>query len=208
MNAVACKRSARAKAAAPLSTKVSSMRIRPLAALIAGAALLLPATAAADVQTLFDDYRADNVIDGCAQSPAELSAALGEIPADVRVYDPGFADALNAALEQAATVCRTAPRQAVAQLENQLIAEDGSPGPAVPERGALMVPETDRDMPPVLVGLSALLLAALAAAALLGLSHRYGWDLRGRLAPAGAAMRSAERRLGDGLRSLLDRLGF
>lgn len=183
------------------------MRLRTLATLIVGASLLLPATAAADFQTFYDDYRADGVIDGCAQSPAQLSAALGDIPADVREYDPGFADAINAALEQAATGCGTAPQEAAA-IEDEVISADGSPGPALPKRAGLAVPDSGRDMPLVLVAVSVLLAATLAFAALLAVANRYGWDLRGRLAPVGGALRGAERRLADSLRSLRDRLGF
>jgi len=157
------------------------MRLHRLATLLAGASLVLPAAAAADFQTFYDDYRADGVIDGCAQSPAALSAALGDIPSDVRVYDPGFADAINAALEQAATACVTAPQEAAAEIKDVVITADGSPGPAVPERAVLEVPDSGRDMPLVLVALSVLLAGALGAAALLTLSERYGWDLPGRL---------------------------
>jgi hypothetical protein len=183
------------------------MRLPTLATLIVGAALLLPAGATADFQTFYDDYRADGVIDGCAQSPTALSAALGDIPSDVRVYDPGFADAINAALDQAATGCDEAPQEAGA-LKNEVIAADGSPGPARPQRAGLAASESGSDMPPVLAALSALLAAVLAVAVLLGLADRYGWDLRGRLAPVGGALRGAERRVSDSIRSLLDRLGF
>ena len=156
------------------------MRLRLVATLVAGAALLAPAGAAADFQTFYDDYRADGAIDGCAQSPAELSAALGDIPADVREYDPAFADAINAALEQAAIGCGSEPQKAAA-IKDEVISADGSPGPAVPKSAGLVVADSDRDMPPVLVALSLLLAATLAVAALIGLSNRYGWDLPGRL---------------------------
>jgi len=157
------------------------MRFRTLATLIAGTLLLLPAGAAADFQTFYDDYRADGVIDGCAQSPAELSAALGDIPADVREYDPAFADAINAALDQAASGCGTAPQESAAALKNEVISDDGSPGPATPEQAALTVPDSGRDLPLVLVALSVLLAGTLGVAALIALSERYGWDLPGRL---------------------------
>ena len=183
------------------------MRLRTLVTLLAGAALVLPAGAAADFQTFYDDYRADGVIDGCSQSPGALTAALGDIPADVREYDPAFADAINTALEQAATGCGTAPRKAAAAIKNEVISQDGSPGPAVLERAALPVPETGRDIPPVLVALSLLLAAALAFAALVVASERFGWDLRGRLAPVGGALRGAERRISDRLRSRRNRSG-
>ena len=157
------------------------MRLRTLATAAAGIALLLPASAAADFQTFYDDYRADGVIDGCAQSPGQLSAALGDIPADVREYDPGFADAINAALEQAASGCDESPAKSAAEIRDEVIASDGSPGPAPPKGAGLAVPDDGRDMPAVLVALSVLLAAGLGCAALLALSNRYGWDLPGRL---------------------------
>ncbi len=115
------------------------------------------------------------MIDGCAQSPGELSAALGDIPADVREYDPAFADAINAALEQAATGCGAAPQEAGAEIENEVISGDGSPGPAPPRSAGLAVPDSGTDMPPILIALSLLLAAGLGAAAYVGLR-----SLRGR----------------------------
>jgi hypothetical protein len=184
------------------------MRFRPIATLTiaaAAAALLLAAPAQADFQTLYDDYRADGVIDGCAYSSSELSSGLADIPADVRQYDPGFTAAINGALDQVAAGCNAAP---AAATKNEVAAPDGSPGPVVPHALAFHTAGTGREMPGVLVALIAVLGAALAAAALLAAAHYYGWDLRGRLAPVGGAARGAERRLADGVRSLLDKLGF
>jgi hypothetical protein len=172
---------------------------------VAAAALLLAAPARADFQTLYDDYRADGVIDGCSYSSSELGSALSGIPADVREYDPGFTDALNAALEQAASGCGTAPQAAT--KKNLRSAADGSPGPIVPRPVAFHTAGTGRGMPLVVAALIALLAIALAGAALLGAAHYYGWDLRARLAPFGRAEQGAERRLSDWLRSLRDRLG-
>ena len=173
---------------------------------VVAAALLWPATAQADFQTLYDDYRADGVIDGCAYPSSELSSGLNDVPADVREYDPGFTDALNAALEQAATGCGSGPAAAV--TKNEVTASDGSPGPAVPKSLAVAPATSGRSLPGAMDALIAVLGAALALAALLAAAHFYGWDLRGRLAPVGGAARAVERRLADGLRSLLDRLGF
>src|SRR5881396_2527938 len=112
--------------------RCSPMRYRPLATLITATAavLLLTATARADFQTLYDDYRADGGIDGCAYSSSYLSAGLSEIPADVREYDPGFSEAINTALEQVAAGCGTAPPAAATR--NEATAADGSPGPVAP----------------------------------------------------------------------------
>lgn len=172
----------------------------------AAAALLLPAGALADFQTLYNDYRADGVINGCSYSSSELSAGLSEIPADIREYDPGFEDAINAALDQIAAGCGVSPRAVAAK--NSVTASDGSPGPALPHALALQTVAAGRGMPAILVALIAVLGAALGTTAVLAAGHYYGWDLRGRLAPVSGAARRAERHLADGLHSLRDRLGF
>jgi hypothetical protein len=187
------------------------MRLRRLAKptiAVLAAALMLPAPASADFQTLYDDYRADGVINGCAFSSAELSSGLGEIPADVREYDPGFSEAINAALEQSASGCGQAPQEAARAIKNEITAADGSPGPAIPKAFVFAHPDDGRGLPAVLVGLMVLLGLALGTAALLGAAHYRGWDLRRRLAPASGAVRGVERRLAESLRSLRDRLGF
>jgi hypothetical protein len=183
------------------------MRLRPLATLTiaaAAAALLLAAPAQADFQTLYDDYHADGVIDGCAYSSSELSSGLSDIPADVRQYDPGFAASINGALDQLAAGCNAPP----AAAKDEVAAADGSPGPAVPHRLAFHAADTGRQLPGVLVALIVVLGAALVVGALLSAAHYYGWDLRARVAPVSGTARGAERRLADRLRSLLDRLGF
>jgi hypothetical protein len=184
------------------------MRYRPLATLITATAagLLLTATARADFQTLYDDYRADGGIDGCAYSSSYLSAGLSEIPADVREYDPGFSEAINTALEQVAAGCGTAP--SAAATRNEATAADGSPGPVAPRPLAFRAAASGPALPAVLAALVVVLATALAAGALLAASHYYGWDLRGRLASVSGAARQTERRLADGLRSVRDRLGF
>jgi hypothetical protein len=141
--------------------------------------LALPALASADFQTLYDDYRSDGSIDGCAYSTDQLSSGLNGIPADVREYDPGFADAINAALEQAAGGCGVSP-QAASAAKNQTSASDGSPGPVVQRGTALPAADDGRSMPLVLGALIALLGAALATAAVLAADQHYGWGLRKR----------------------------
>ncbi|MEK6251454.1 MAG: hypothetical protein AABM43_05845 [Actinomycetota bacterium] len=155
------------------------MRPRLLATLTiaaAAAALLLVAPAQADFQTLYDDYRADGVIDGCAYSASELGSGLTDIPADVREYDPGFTDAINAALEQIATGCGTAP--AAAATKNEVAAADGSPGPAAPHPLAVHAAETGPALPGVLAALIVVLGAALATAAVVAVRrHRSASNL-------------------------------
>ena len=158
------------------------MRAPLIVALALGATMLLPASAGADFQTLYDDYRSDGIIDGCAYSSNELSAGLNDIPADVREYDHRFAEAINAALEQAAGGCNGSPEQA--SIRNEISAFDGSPGPAPPRGLPLASPAGGHGMPAVLVALMVLLGIGLGAAATLGAAHYYGWDLRRR--PLGA----------------------
>jgi hypothetical protein len=154
-----------------------SHRPASVLALAVLALLALPAIATADFQTLYDDYRTDGSIDGCAYSTAQLSAGLNGIPADVREYDPGFADAINAALEQAAGGCGVSP-QAASSAHDQISAADGSPGPAAPNAATFRPGGESRSMPFVLGALIALLGAALAAAAILAADNHYGWGLR------------------------------
>jgi hypothetical protein len=134
------------------------------------AALLLAAPAQADFQTLYNDYRTDGMIDGCAYSAGELSSGLTDIPADVREYDPGFTDAINAALEQRAAGCGTAPLAAT--TKNEVTASDGSPGPAAPHALTIQAGVGGRSMPAVLVAVIALLGAVLGAAAVLAIRRR------------------------------------
>ena len=145
------------------------------AALAAG--LLLAAPAQADFQTLYDQYRAHGGIDGCAVSSGELSNGLADIPADVREYDPGFAVAINGALEQAAGGCGEGPQKAAA-IKNEISASDGSPGAAVPKAFAIPAADGGRGLPAALIGLIAVLGLALVAAAGLGVARYYGWDVR------------------------------
>jgi hypothetical protein len=188
--------------------RVAPMRLRAvlILSLAAALALIVPAGAAADFQTLYDDYRTDGVIDGCSYSSSELSAGLSDIPADVREYDPGFSDALNAALEQVAAGCGVSPQASAAK--NQASAADGSPGPVAPKPVAFNDSGAGRGLPALLMAMIVFGAATLAAAALLLGSHYYGWDLRGRLAPVGGAARGAESRIAEAWRSLRDRLGF
>ncbi len=149
------------------------MRLRLLVTLTiatAAAALLAPAIAQADFQTLYDDYRTDGVIDGCAYSASELSSGLTDIPADVREYDPGFSDSINAALEQVAAGCGAAPK--VAATQNEVTAADGSPGPAIPPGLAVHSADSGPEMPPVLGALAVVLGAALATAIVIAIRRR------------------------------------
>jgi hypothetical protein len=183
------------------------MRLRRLATmtLTALAALLFPASSGADFQTLYNDYRADGVIDGCTFSTADLSSGLTDIPADVREYDPGFSEAINAALEQAAGGCGTAAEE-VPTIKNEITAADGSPGPAFPKGLAVASPEGGQGLPAVLIALMVVLGAALGAGVVIGVAHYYGWDLGGRAAPANGEPRRGRRSAGR-RRSLRDKRG-
>ena len=156
------------------------MRFLLPAILTALVALLLAAPAEADFQTLYDDYRADGVIDGCAYTSGELSNGLGDIPADVRQLRPRLPRGAERGSGPGGGGLPRHPRRG---RRNEVTAADGSPGPAVPHKLAFQTGGPDRGLPGVLVALIAVLSAALSAAAVLALAHFYGWDLRLRRGP-------------------------
>lgn len=149
------------------------MRLGLATLTIVAAALLGPAAAGADFQSLYDDYRADGVIDGCTYSSAELGSGLSDIPADVREYDPAYAEAINSALEQVAAGCDLQPAEI--ETPNEISAADGSPGPAPQRQVPLQIAGAGRDVPTVLVAVIVALAALLATSAVLALGGRYGW---------------------------------
>jgi hypothetical protein len=166
---------------------MQSAALRPALVLALAAALLLPGTTAAappppaGFQGLYDEYQKLGFVFGCSHRESDLRSALSSIPADIAAYDPGFADALDAALEQRASGCSGAPTSPFPQTPvsagGTVLAGDGSPGPAN-ERplGSLPAPErADTSIPPVLLALAALVGAALLAAAAWSL-----WGLRRR----------------------------
>jgi hypothetical protein len=188
---------------------VLPMRIaRPLLLALALGALLAPATAVAQVERLYDEYkRTGGQIDACAYSAGELSAALGQIPADVRAYDPGFADALNLALDEHVAGCGKAqPKQQAPQRSSgTAVASDGSPGPANPAPTKLATATEKPGFPAALVAVMVLLGVVLGLAAGVVIARYYGWR------PPPPRSRRPGRRLGerlaDGFWVLRDRLG-
>lgn len=159
------------------------MRRRFLATLLLAllATVAAPARAAqppaADFLQLYDEYQRSGAIGGCSYRAADLRAALAEIPADIEAYDPGFADALSAGLEQRAAGCEEAlsspgPPAAAA---GAVVAADGSPGPAI-RRGqqpASAPVRADTSMPVPLIALAALVsLAVLVAAGMEAIRRR------------------------------------
>ena len=110
-------------------------RILILAAVASAVVAAGPTTATAQLDELYSEYLGSGVVAGCAHTQAELETALKDIPADIRAYDPGFAEALTSALEQRASGCEEAEQLAQDVLIPTLFgtseAEDGSPGPAV-----------------------------------------------------------------------------
>jgi hypothetical protein len=169
------------------------------------ALLVLPAAAEADFQTLYDDYRNDGAINGCAYSSSDLTAGLSSIPADVREYDPGFAEALNSALEQLAAGCN--PTSDSFSDQAGATTADGSPAPPSP-KPLRFTEEGEAGPPAVLLGMMLLLAASLATAGLLAASRYYGWHLERPIGTFSRVGRGARDRLADGLWAVRDRLGF
>ena len=138
--------------------------------------LAFPGPAAgAGFDQLFGEYQTTGNIDGCAHTTADLSDALAAVPADVRAYDPGFADALNAALERRAAGCAGTRGSLSVPLDaaGTIRAADGSPGPRAPRR--LTVASTDSG-PPSDLGAIVAALGIGAAAAAIGAA--LGWRSR------------------------------
>jgi hypothetical protein len=128
---------------------------------IACLASAAPAQGAPSFRALYDEYLRSGLVSGCAHSEAELQAALTSIPADVEAYDPGFSDALNAALENRAAGCAAAAPAPPARKGQT--AADGSPGPARVRAPLTPAPEPSG---PSVLPVQLLFLGALAAAAL------------------------------------------
>ena len=160
---------------------------RPAVAVALAAVLLLPATAAAasalpqvGFQGLYDEYQRLGFVLGCSHRESDLRSALSSIPADIAAYDPGFADALDSALEQRASGCTGAPTSPFPQTPvssaGTVLADDGSPGPANQRPlGSLPAPEqADTSIPPALIVLASLLGIALLAAAVQAIRGRLG----------------------------------
>jgi hypothetical protein len=182
------------------------MRPRLRTALLAVlACLLVPGIARADFNSLYHDYAADGAINGCKYSPGELRSGLGQIPADVRQYDPGFELALETALEQRLGGCRSAP-QAPASGGGTTTATDGSPGPGSPPSARLERIPQGPGLPAVVLGMIVLLAGVLALAAVLGLAGYFGWSVD--LAPLRNGTSRLGERVSDRLYAVRDRLGF
>ena len=93
---------------------------------------------------IYTDYRQTGLVNGCQRSPAELREALTSIPADIQAYDPGYAEALNAALAERGAGCEgeeevdhipTGAEEAV----------DGSPSPRPPLIAAAPAPAGEEE---------------------------------------------------------------
>jgi hypothetical protein len=187
------------------------MRIsRPLiAACLIAALLVAPAAAAAQFERLYQEYkRSAGLIDGCAHSADELSAALGEIPADIRAYDPEFAEALNRALDQQITGCgRDRPKQAQEEGGGTVVAGDGSPGPATPRPLRLADLGEEPGFPLAVVGAIAVAAALVGVGGGIALARHYGWAPRPRSPGSPRRGRGLGERLSDSFWVLRNRLG-
>ncbi len=150
------------------------------------AAAAPPAHGAPRFRALYDEYRRSGLISGCAHSEAELQGALTSIPADIEAYDPGFSDALNAALEDRAAGCAS-PAPAPAGTGGATTASDGSPGPSAPAvpRAPAPSPSAPSALPLQMLFLGVLAAVALLAGALLIRPGRRPAGRRSRAGPAG-----------------------
>lgn len=144
---------------------------------ITALALTFPSTAAAaDFDQLFGEYRAAGSIEGCEHTTADLSDVLAAVPADIKAYDPGFVDALNAALEGRAAGCgggRGGALSASVEVAVAKTAADGSPGPRTPRRLATTL--ADAQAPS---DLDAIIVALGVGASAVAIGAAFGWRRR------------------------------
>jgi hypothetical protein len=177
-------------------------------ALAVAALLVAPGTAAAQFERLYNEYKeTGGRIDACAYSADELAAALGEIPADVRAYDPGFADALNQALDEQVGGCGQAQqRETPDEGGGTVVAEDGSPGPADPRPVRLAGGAEEPGFPLALAAAMAVAAALLGLGCGLALARYHRWRPAAGSRRAGGARRLGER-LSDSFWVLRDRFG-
>src|SRR3954470_6285864 len=106
-----------------------AMRRSLILALALASLLFAPSAGGASrFRALYDEYLHTHAVNGCAHGEGELQAALTSIPADVEAYDPGFADALNTALESRTAGCEPRLPSVGGAVRP---AADGSPGPPV-----------------------------------------------------------------------------
>jgi hypothetical protein len=164
-----------------------------------------------DFGQLFDEYRRQGFIYGCTHRSADLREALAAIPADINAYDPGFADALSAGLEQRSAGCKGALSspfpQSPAEATGTILADDGSPGPGNRRSvGAEPAPEAGgASMPLALALLAGIVGAVLVGATWLWATRQRGWAGPGK---GGARLQRARERIADGVWVLRDRLGL
>jgi hypothetical protein len=149
------------------------MRVALTTAMVA-VLVLAPGRAVADVLDLYDNYRATGAVRACEHSAEELRAAVADVPADIRAYDPGFVDALDTALDRRAAGCAGTPAE-VREDDGAITAADGAPGPASPVRPLRPVSGSPPERAPLALAFGAVALlvgGSLAAAA--GLGRREG----------------------------------
>lgn len=157
-------------------------------------ALLVPASAGADIGSLYGEYTADGSIDGCKHSGAELQNAIGSVPTDVQQYDPRFLGELNRALAQRSRGCSSGngggtPQSPLGSFGGgggssggSPHAADGSPSPGRPVSTDAKLANSpdisgDHGFPLALAILGALIAMILTGAGVMALSRRFGWHL-------------------------------
>jgi hypothetical protein len=185
-------------------------RARRILLLAAIGALLAPAAARADFGSLYNDYATHGSIDPCQHSLSELRAGLGEIPSDVRQYDPGFEQALEVALEQRLSGCGNASSAGSApkELSGVRTTANGSPGPAVVAPLDVSTHSEGHGTPAIVIAMIVLLAVVLIIGSVLGLAGYFGWNLDAAFAPVVNAGRRTSERIADQAHTVRDRLGF
>ena len=142
------------------------------------------APAGAQLGEIYETYREQGIVNGCDHPPEELRDALASIPADIQAYDPGFGEALNAALSQRSAGCETETLDHVPRGVDEAV--DGSAAPQSPLIAAGAPPAGEDDGSGVVALVLALALGAglITVIALTGPRH----PRRGRSRLGGAAV--------------------
>ena len=185
-----------------------------LAALLAAALLLAPATSA--FADLYNDYKNSGSVNPCKYSPSEVRKQLKNLPPDVQQYAHGLADQLR-------RPCGGAPQSAPAQQSAAAPTPTGGP-PAPPAANKPSIPSPPAPKSPAVRAVNAtapavpansggsfpgwlvVTLGALAALALgVMLAGRYGGlELEALTRPLRASLAEAGGRAGDRAGDLRD----
>ena len=181
-----------------------------------GALAIAPAATA----SVYGDYASGGSLQSCSYTPEELRNALANVPPDIQQYDPGFVDALNAALANSASGACDGGGGGAAQGggtgqpgAKSHLAKDGSPKPTDASPGPAKLASAggaadlsgDSGFPIALAVLAGLFGLMLLAATVFALTRTDAASANGTLARPVRAVGAARRAASDYFWGLRDR---